>query len=326
MAAAFLAASERLVFVADGSFGSLGFFGAGVMVWSPDLIDAIPFRPGWTAAYLPSAVLTIATSPDLISTVPLTSSPFGSVSVTSEPCWSWPMAPFRSAVVMVGVAGLRAGAFGSFGYQVDDSTQKLLDQAVAAGQVGEKHRSVQEQTLDVMKHLDAVLSGIGQKFGVDIPNDIDKTAAAFDNAGDHAQTFLNGLPDSINIPATVTYETNGQLPGEEDRRRGPEDQHDTSRPYARGGPVYAARGFWVPRGSDTVPAMLTPGEFVISRPAVNRIGASVLNGLNRGSVSSAAAAAGGAVVILQVDGRELARAVATPLPNQVRRLGVRVRT
>ena len=39
---------------------------------------------------------------------------------------------------------------------------------------------------------------------------------------------------------------------------------------ARGGMVYASRGIFVPRGTDTVPAMLTPGEFVINRGAVQR--------------------------------------------------------
>lgn len=38
---------------------------------------------------------------------------------------------------------------------------------------------------------------------------------------------------------------------------------------SRGGPVYASSGMFVPRGTDTVPAMLTPGEFVVNRKAVN---------------------------------------------------------
>lgn len=38
----------------------------------------------------------------------------------------------------------------------------------------------------------------------------------------------------------------------------------------RGGMVYASNGIFVPRGTDTVPAMLTPGEFVVNRGAVNR--------------------------------------------------------
>lgn len=39
---------------------------------------------------------------------------------------------------------------------------------------------------------------------------------------------------------------------------------------SRGGMIYANRGIFVPRGTDTVPAMLTPGEFVVNRGAVQR--------------------------------------------------------
>lgn len=39
---------------------------------------------------------------------------------------------------------------------------------------------------------------------------------------------------------------------------------------SRGGLIYASRGIFVPRGTDTVPAMLTPGEFVVNRAAVQR--------------------------------------------------------
>lgn len=38
----------------------------------------------------------------------------------------------------------------------------------------------------------------------------------------------------------------------------------------RGGMIYASAGMFVPRGTDTVPAMLTPGEFVVNRNAVSR--------------------------------------------------------
>jgi TP901 family phage tail tape measure protein len=39
---------------------------------------------------------------------------------------------------------------------------------------------------------------------------------------------------------------------------------------AKGGTIYASRGMFVPKGTDTVPAMLTPGEFVVNRSAVQR--------------------------------------------------------
>lgn len=46
--------------------------------------------------------------------------------------------------------------------------------------------------------------------------------------------------------------------------------------FARGGEV-GGSGF-----GDIVPAMLTPGEFVVSRPAVNKIGTSALQSINKG--------------------------------------------
>ena len=42
---------------------------------------------------------------------------------------------------------------------------------------------------------------------------------------------------------------------------------------AKGGLVYAADGFFSPKGTDTVPAMLTPGELVVPRDMVGELGA-----------------------------------------------------
>jgi hypothetical protein len=65
---------------------------------------------------------------------------------------------------------------------------------------------------------------------------------------------------------------------------------------ARGGLIYANRGIFVPRGTDTVPAMLTPGEFVVNRSAVTRgNNLQILRAMNnsgRESVSGAAAGGG----------------------------------
>jgi hypothetical protein len=60
---------------------------------------------------------------------------------------------------------------------------------------------------------------------------------------------------------------------------------------ATGGMVYASRGIFVPRGTDTVPAMLTPGEFVVRREAVQRNNnLSILQAMNKGVSASAPAA------------------------------------
>ena len=59
---------------------------------------------------------------------------------------------------------------------------------------------------------------------------------------------------------------------------------------AMGGKVkrYAAGGMFKPFGTDIVPAMLTPGEFVIRRPAVSKIGVDKLEKINRGSYGDGA--------------------------------------
>ena len=61
----------------------------------------------------------------------------------------------------------------------------------------------------------------------------------------------------------------------------------------KGGPVYASTGMFVPRGTDTVPAMLTPGEFVVNRAAVQRgNNLQILRAMNGGMGTGATNAAG----------------------------------
>ena len=83
--------------------------------------------------------------------------------------------------------------------------------------------------------------------------------------------------------------------------------------FARGGTVYANRGMFIPRGTDTVPAMLTPGEFVVNRAAVSRGNnlqiLRAMNGQGVGNAPSAGSAAamsrGGSVGYYQ-DGGQVA--------------------
>lgn len=60
---------------------------------------------------------------------------------------------------------------------------------------------------------------------------------------------------------------------------------------ANGGIVYLAAG-GRPRGVDIVPAMLQPGEYVVRRSAVERVGLSALNALNTGNLGYFARAMG----------------------------------
>jgi len=55
--------------------------------------------------------------------------------------------------------------------------------------------------------------------------------------------------------------------------------------YPMGGliPYKSEGGFFKSLGSDTVPAMLTPGEYVVRRPAVKNFGVKNLEDINRGT-------------------------------------------
>jgi hypothetical protein len=62
---------------------------------------------------------------------------------------------------------------------------------------------------------------------------------------------------------------------------------------SRGGTIYASRGMFIPRGTDTVPAMLTPGEFVVNRSAVQRgNNLQILRAMNGGGGNGTTNAAG----------------------------------
>jgi len=55
--------------------------------------------------------------------------------------------------------------------------------------------------------------------------------------------------------------------------------------FSRGVTVYASQGMFIPRGTDTVPAMLTPGEFVVNRRAT-RENIGLLKAINNGQKST----------------------------------------
>ena len=133
-----------------------------------------------------------------------------------------------------------------FGYQVDAATQKLIDQGIEAGQVGEEHRSAQEKMAIAMDRTADAVEYLAEQFGY-VADQADKAAEE-----------INKIPKNVNIK--VHYKA-GELP---DPDRGPAN-------FAKGGVVYAQQGMWVPRGTDTVPAMLTPGEVVLPRDVVSAL-------------------------------------------------------
>jgi len=73
--------------------------------------------------------------------------------------------------------------------------------------------------------------------------------------------------------------------------------------FRRGGMVYANRGMFVPRGTDTVPAMLTPGEFVVNAAAVRRgNNLSLLKSMNGGMGAGGMGMSAGGMVYMKEGG------------------------
>jgi hypothetical protein len=133
-----------------------------------------------------------------------------------------------------------------------------------------------------------------------------------DAAGD-VRDALDKIPDNVHTRIKFDWEGKDDFPG------GP-----GGRNFSQGGVVYAADGF-IPRGTDTVPAMLTPGEGVLSRRGMQALGR-----LNSG------AGVGGVVVNVDARGalfpdREsqhqlgkiVSQVVARRLPGELRKDGAR---
>jgi hypothetical protein len=149
-----------------------------------------------------------------------------------------------------------------FGFTVDDTTQALIDQAVEQGIVGGKHKSVTDQMLDATNRMVDVLEAVATTLGATIP-----TAAQTGARG--VQTALDGIR-APHLTVDVGYNDPGFHPNSE-APEGPEYAATGGRVsstgvqyLAEGGPVFQ------PRGTDTVPAMLTPGERVLSVEQNNR--------------------------------------------------------
>ena len=83
--------------------------------------------------------------------------------------------------------------------------------------------------------------------------------------------------DSATLPISSSFITRGDL--------------QKSKNKAAGGIIYLASG-GTPRGVDIVPAMLQPGEYVVRKSAVDKVGLTALNALNTGNLGYFARALG----------------------------------
>ena len=160
-----------------------------------------------------------------------------------------------------------------FGYAVDEATQDLINQGLQAGIVGGQHESVERQILGVLNKIAAIFAG-------EIPAGLEKTRKAAEETVNVLQEKLNSLraPD-----ITMDYDFNDDL-------MLPRQYYNLSRGEQGGlvtqnGIQFLGHGGMIRRyasGTDTVPALLTPGESVLTTDATRSLGATAISRLNAG--------------------------------------------
>ena len=144
-----------------------------------------------------------------------------------------------------------------FGLAVDATTQGLIDQAVQQGIVGEQGRSVQERMLNV-------LLAIAEALDADIPAAFDTMRRAGEDAANGVRNALNDIPDTIDVDVNVNHPGGGDYTGGGSNDGTGGEYAATGGRAGYGRILRFAYGGFVPSGTDTVPAMLTPGEVVLN--------------------------------------------------------------
>ena len=152
-----------------------------------------------------------------------------------------------------------------------------------------------EELLTIKAALEAIKSGNNLPEPISsaltsLGLDVNQIQGVFNNARDQAQTAnafltqnrfgelptIDRLISLINVRAADAVEEAKQV-----------NESTETRQLAKGGVVYASTGKLInfqPRGTDTVPAMLTPGEFVVNRGATEKH-LPVLQAINSGTYS-----------------------------------------
>lgn len=129
--------------------------------------------------------------------------------------------------------------------------------------------------INSMQRLAGNFTSIGHQFATNLMNGFDRQIANLSNSIDYQVRLMQASLNSLNVPdlsGTIMLSTQGGT--------------TAPRPIAlsTGGevPQYRADGgsIFQRRGTDTVPAMLTPGEFVTNRKAVSTYGVEFMKRLN----------------------------------------------
>lgn len=212
-----------------------------------------------------------------------------------------------------------------FGFETDAATQKLIDQGIEQGIVGEGMKNVNEKIL-------TVLLAIAETFGAKIPDGIKQTERASTAATkqmkqdfEAAEKDLQQRFDGMKIPdlrARIKFDVD-DIPTFPNPGSGAETYHSgTAKVLPFRGPMVVAHNGLLP---DEVPAILQTGEAVLNRRAVAALGSRNISALNSGEPrertgSGSTSEGGNVTIIIEQDGRQEARRLLPYIAGEVKRL------
>ena len=187
----------------------------------------------------------------------------------------------------------------------DDSSRKAIvdsmlgvQKAVATGTVQNQTPEQRQATFGLLDKLaDVEIAGTGGLTGKDVKQELifrdaiqmgldPQIAQQLATATTKEEQLINAL-DKL----TMATEAAAAAQMQADRAAGGAAKvggfQGTGIQFAKGGVVYKSDGgnIFQPKGTDTVPAMLTPGEFVVKKSSVDKIGLGTLSAINSGKYS-----------------------------------------
>lgn len=187
-----------------------------------------------------------------------------------------------------------------FGKFADEATQALIDQAETEGLVGPEMKSDQDKLLGVMKEIRDTLREIA---GITIPDKTFKVTPEVEpidipdfptrTQPDHGYASTGGLVTAFGIQR---FAGGGVVHG----LRSPQ--------YLGVGGIVGMSSLYQPRGTDTVPIMATPGELVLTDAQQNGLDNRAVVAELRALRAEVRRLEVRADTVVQIDGREIARA------------------
>jgi len=151
----------------------------------------------------------------------------------------------------------------------------------------EYEQAIQEQ-MDAMRQQDQSLNIDQNNFATYAGGtDVRSAQRRADQGGTRAGGSMRSVEDGPGLWEGIRGYWNGEFDGNVQYGGGAHTDNYGSLFRKKGGTIYASRGMFIPKGTDTVPAMLTPGEFVVNRAAVQRgNNLQLLRAMNGGDTAS----------------------------------------